>query len=193
MMSLRCASGRSGRVRVSILRLSMRMMMTTRMRGGVKFRERVGLVRRWRSMLLRARSAGECPRSGGVCMRWSRWPSRGSQSATWRLRRERRWKGGCLKLVRRRNASWVVVVCDLEEGGVFVSMFCLRVMLGQPSACCVLRGVVMGVEAVCRSLRHIIVAIRCRWRRNSGLRRRYDTCIDNGYESRGGAGRDKMC
>ena len=70
---------------------------------------------------------------------------------------------------------------------MFVSMFCLRVMLGQPSACCVLRGVVMGVEAVCRSLRHIIVAIRCRWRRNSGLRRRYDTCIDNGYESKGGA------
>jgi hypothetical protein len=110
----------------------MRMMTMTRMRGGVKFHECVGLARRWRSMLLRVRSAGECPKSGGVCMRWWRWPSRESQSATWRLRREQRWKGGCLKLVRRRNAFWVVVVYDLEEGGVFVLMFVLRVMPGQP-------------------------------------------------------------
>jgi hypothetical protein len=72
MMNPRRATGRSGRVRVSILRLSMRMMTTTRMRGGVKFRVRVGWVRRWRSMPLRTRSAGECPTSSGVCMRWWR-------------------------------------------------------------------------------------------------------------------------
>jgi len=166
MRSLRRASGRSGRVRVSILRLNMRMMTTTRTRGGVKFGEHVSLVRRLRSMLLRERCAGGCPRSGGVCMRWWRWPSRESQSATWRLRRERRWKGGCLKLVRRSSASWVVVVYDLEEGGVFVLMFVLRGDAGPASACCASRGVIMRVEVVCRSLRHIIVAIRCRWRRD---------------------------
>jgi len=69
MMHPRRASDRSGRVRVSILRLSMRMMTRTRMRGDVKFRVRVGWVRRWRGMLLRARSAGECPTSSGMCMR----------------------------------------------------------------------------------------------------------------------------
>jgi hypothetical protein len=188
-MSLRCATGRSGRVTVSILQLSMRMMTTMRMRGGVKFRERVGSVRRWRSMLLKARCAGECPRSGGVYMRRWRSPSRGSQSATWRLRRERRWKGGCLTLARRRSASWVVVVCDLKEGGVFVFVLMLFAGdAGPASACGALRGVVMGVEAVCSSLRHMIVAIRCRWRRDSGMRRGHDTCIDNGYESKGGRG-----
>ena len=143
-MSLRRATGRSGKVRVSIPRLSMKMMTTRRMRGGVKFRERVGSARRWRSMLLKARSAGECPRSGGGCMRWWRSPSRASQSATWRLRRERRWKRGCLKLARRRSASWVVVVCDLEERGVFVSMlFVCGRDAGPASACCALRSVVM--------------------------------------------------
>ena len=60
----------------------------------------------------------------------------------------------------------LVVVYDLEEGGVFVLMFVLRGDAGPASACCASRGVIMRVEEVCRSLRHIIVAIRCRWRRD---------------------------
>jgi hypothetical protein len=75
-----------------------------------------------------------------------------------------------------------------RKGVLFVSMFLFAGDAGPASACCASRGVVMGVEVVCRSLRHIIVAIRCRWCRDGGLRRRYDTCIDNGYESKGGRG-----
>jgi len=67
---------------------------------------------------------------------------------------------------------------------------CLLSMLfagdaGPASACRVSQGLVMEVEAVCKSLRHMIVAIKCRWCCDGGMRRRYDTCIDNGYESRG--------
>jgi hypothetical protein len=88
--------------------------------------------------------------------------------------------------------------CILGGCGVLcVDVCCAGDKLGQPVPAMGSRGVVMGIEAVCRSLRHInrrdemqTVVADGRWRR------RCDTCIsimDMSRKGGGGAGRDKMC